>query len=316
MEPNSPVESQRAAILLVSIATVAIAFKGIFARFAYIEGATVTELLLLRFVIASPLFLLVARLLAPGHTQLDRQGWRGCLLAGVLFFLATLCDFTAIEKIGAGLSRIILFTFPIFVILLTALRDRRPPPTNQVVLFLVVYAGLWLVVMPNGPGALGTAEWVGIAWALGSAVSYASFLVTSQVVMTRMGSMRFTALYNLVVLGLMIVYAAIIDPPQRWPSSATVQWGGAIAVFCTVVPFFMLFEGIRRLGASQASLITLSGPVITVAIAWWLLEEAMSAVQWLGLGILVASMGILSGPEAWRAALRRWVASRRTAPAR
>lgn len=305
--PTPPALSpHRNAALLVSIATAAIAFKGIFARYAYTEGATVTELLLLRFVIAAPLFLLIARLLAPGRGTLDRGGWRGCLLAGALFFLATLCDFTAIERIGAGLSRIILFTFPIFVILLTAVRDRRRPPPGQLLLFVVVYAGLWLVVMPNGPGELGAAEWIGTAWALGSAISYAAFLVTSQVVMTRIGSMRFTALYNLVVLALMVIYAVLLDPPQHWPTSTTLKWGSLIAVLCTVLPFFLLFEGIRRIGASQASLITLSGPVITVAAAWWLLDEAMAPFQWMGLGIVVIGMGFLSGPASWKNALRNW----------
>lgn len=310
MQQPTPLSPERAAIVLVTIATAAIAFKGIFARFAYLEGATVTELLLLRFVIAAPLFLLIARMLAPGRGTGESGGLRGCLLAGALFFLATLCDFTAIERIGASLSRIILFTFPIFVILLSAVRDRRPPPAAQVVLFVVVYAGLWLVVMPHGPGALGVAEWTGILWALGSAVCYAAFLVTSQVVMTRMGSMRFTALYNLVVLGLMVIYAAIVDPPQRWPSAATVQWGGLIAVLCTVLPFFLLFEGIRRIGASRASLITLSGPMITVAFAWWLLDEVLTPIQWTGIAIVVVSMAFLSGPDRWKAALRHWVDGR------
>lgn len=307
-------DSQRAAVFMVTVATIAIAFKGIFARYAYLEGATVTELLLLRFVIAAPLFLLIARFLAPGRIQPGEIHWRGCLSAGVFFFIATLCDFTAIERIGASLSRIILFTFPIFVILLTALRDRKPPPAGQVLLFVVIYAGLWLVVMPSGPGDLTARTWEGIAWALGSAVSYAAFLFTSQITMARMGSVRFTALSNLVVLGLMLLYAALIDPPQAWPSTAAIQWGAFIAVGCTVLPFFLLFEGIRRVGASQASLITLAGPVITVLAAWFLLDEVMDTVQWLGLAILVVAMGMLSGPERWKRALRHRIAWRHPQP--
>ena len=291
------------ALALVGVATAAIAFKGIFARYAYLEGATVTELLLLRFVIATPLFVLIARALAPGGGRNGRSGWLGCLLAGALFFVATLCDFTAIERIGAGLSRIILFTFPIFVIVLNAARNRCPPPASQIALFFVIYSGLWLAVLPPDSGALSESEWEGVWWALGSAISYAAFLITSQVTMTRMGSMHFTALYNLVVLGLMLGYAAIFDPPQRLPSPETLQWGSLIALLCTVLPFFLLFEGIRRIGASEASLITLSGPLITIAAAWWLLDESMSSMQWVGLAVVMVSMGLLSGPADWRRAL-------------
>jgi drug/metabolite transporter (DMT)-like permease len=153
------------AVLLVSVATAAIAFKGIFARFAYLEGASVTELLLLRFLIASPVFLIIAHVVSPGTAANVPVKWKAHLLAGTLFFAATLCDFTAIEQIGAALSRIILFTYPVWVILLNATRSRRAPPRRQLVLFATVDAGLatvvagmWLMYRPArspGPAAAG-----------------------------------------------------------------------------------------------------------------------------------------------------------------
>jgi drug/metabolite transporter (DMT)-like permease len=288
--------TRNTAILLVSVATVAIAFKGIFARFAYIDGATVTELLLLRFLIASPAFLLIAQLTAPRAATAESAGWRAYLLAGALFFAATLSDFTAIERVGAALSRIILFTYPVWVILLSALRARRAPPRRQVVVFTAVYAGLLLVVLPGGQATAAPGAWTGIAWGLASAVTYAGFLVTSQHVMTTVGSARFTARYNVVVLLLMVAYAGIADWPQHLPTSSTVVWGSLIAIVCTVVPFMLLFEGIRRIGAADASLISLSGPAITVTAAWLLLDEALAPIQCAGLAVVVAGMWLLYRP--------------------
>lgn len=285
------------AFLLVSLATAAIAFKGIFARFAYGEGARVVDLLVLRFAIALPLFWIGWALLRrPVEAPLGIRHLSGCALASLFFFLATLADFTAIERIGAGLSRVILFTFPVFVILLNALRQRERPEARQLLTFAVVYGGLWFTVVPDGPGALAANQLGGVAWALASAVGYAAFLVTGQAVMAGMGSALFTALYNSLVLGLVAIYALTFGGPGLvQPSLPVLAWGAAIAVGCTVLPFFLLFEGIRRIGAARASLISLSGPAITVGAAWWLLDERLAPLQWAGIAVVLVGVASLSG---------------------
>jgi drug/metabolite transporter (DMT)-like permease len=58
----------------------------------------------------------------------------------------------------------------------------------------------------------------------------------------------------------------------------------------------LLFEGIRRIGAADASLISLSGPAITVTAAWLLLDESLATLQCAGLAIVVAGMWMLYRP--------------------
>jgi len=59
----------------------------------------------------------------------------------------------------------------------------------------------------------------------------------------------------------------------------------------------MLFEGIKRCGATQASMITLAGPVLTVIAAWLILDETLSSVQTLGASITI--MGVASLKSRW-----------------
>ena len=67
-------------------------------------------------------------------------------------------------------------------------------------------------------------------------------------------------------------------PALTYPSVG-VFWGVVNAIACTVIPFFLLFEGIRRAGAVRASLLTLSGPVVTAVAAWAILGETLSPIQ-------------------------------------
>jgi drug/metabolite transporter (DMT)-like permease len=69
------------------------------------------------------------------------------------------------------------------------------------------------------------------------------------------------------------------------------------AIACTVIPFFLLFEGIRRCGAVRASLLTLCGPVVTAAGAWAILGETLTPLQIAGFAITIVSVASLSLPR-------------------
>lgn len=59
-----------------------------------------------------------------------------------------------------------------------------------------------------------------------------------------------------------------------------------MAIFPTVLPLIMMAEGVKRIGASNASVISTSGPVITISVAYFLLGESIGILQALG-GILI-----------------------------
>lgn len=290
----TPQTNDTQAMLFVFLATVALAFKGIFAKFAYLVDMKVDVLLLLRFGIAAPLFWLGVYIFARKTLPLSWPQWRVCILAGLMFFTATYCDFTAIDLLGVSVSRLILFTFPVIVMVINSFLARKNPTLQQLAMFIITYFGIALVMAPNGLQSLEDFNWVGGAWALGSAFSYAIYLVISQEIMKTIGSVRFTAASGTVTLALILMVIPLSSGYGNLNfSSEGVLWGSAIAIFCTVIPFFILFEGIRRCGATQASLITLTGPVLTVVLAWLILDETLNSIQLLGGMITILGVGSL-----------------------
>ncbi len=291
-------------------ATVALSFKGIVAKLAYAEGLSASWLLLLRFAIAVPLLWWGLRWLDRGpKTPLTGHQWRGCITAGMLFAAAAWCDFHALSYISASVSRVVLFTFPLFVVVLDALGRRAWPAPRHLVAFAVAYSGLWLVLDPaRGATWQGDAAW-GVALAFGSSLTYAGYLLVSQGTLRRMGSSRFTAVAT-TVAGVAI--AAITGPvavaEQLTLNAPQLGWALVLAVACTVLPFFLLAEGIRRSDATKASLIALFGPAITVVGAWWLLGERLILPQWLG--VAVVALGVALTKEGLVRALGRWWAAR------
>lgn len=294
MDQRATAEAPQRAVIFVLAATVGFAFKGIWARYAYQAGLTVAAVLLLRVLMATPLYWLGARgLKAPEDaaplTVRDRIISLGC---GVFFMAAAACDFIAIDKIGAGPSRVILFSFPGFVLIIDAARQRRWPPWRQGIAFVVAWVGLVLVAAPHGLAGVKTN--VGVLWALGGAVTYAIYLTVSQPVTQRLGSIRFVTWSNYgTTLALLAVFPFLATKADFQFSGSGVAWVVVLAVVSTTIPFFLLFEGIRRAGAVKASLITLVGPPITVFAAWGLLDEQLTSTQLLGTALVLVGVGSL-----------------------
>ncbi|WP_271270284.1 DMT family transporter [Aliamphritea hakodatensis] len=297
---NTRTEQQ--ALLMIMVATAALSVKGIIAKFVYASGTDITVLLLLRFGVAVPLFWIwygfqrsreqVRRQAAVGMSARKQVGQ--LLITSGLFFAATYADFQALLLIDAGLSRLILFTFPVFVVLFSAAVNRSVPGGWQIIALCLAYAGL-VIIMWQGNGMTG--EYAhrseGIAWALLAAVSYAAYLMYSQRVMRHMSSALFSAASGSLILLFMVAFYCLQGRPVLHYSAEGAVWSVVIAIVCTVVPFLLMHEAIRRASVERASRVALAGPGMTLLFAWLLLDEALLPLQIVGCVITVAAIAWL-----------------------
>ena len=124
-----------------------------------------------------------------------------------------------------------------------------------------------------------------------SALLYSFYVIGSGRLTPRFGSVRFTsvALVAASVVVLSHVFAAgntLLDLP--W---GLYGYGLTLAIFCTVIPGYMITEGIRRIGASNAAILGAIGPVATIVLEYFVLDEYLNLVQ--GLGALLVISGVV-----------------------
>lgn len=311
-QTQAPTQAHLASVMFVFIATAMFAFKGIIAKYAYANAVPVDTVLIIRFTAAVPLFWLVAIGLkammppaeAPQSPKLKHIGL--CAVTGLLFYLASRFDFTALSYLPAGVSRLILFTFPAVVLILNAMITRSWPKTSHMAAFCVTYVGLMILLLPSTRTNTSLSA-AGTFYALGASVFYAVFLVLNQRLVRELSTLMFTALTNTFTMLWFGVEALLMTP--EWSLGhdpwLTFVLMSVMVAFTTVVPFFLMNEGVRRLGSSEASLISLTGPAITVFSAWWLLNEVLSLQQLVGCLIIVGGIAVMKGAIP-RGLARRW----------
>lgn len=296
----APATSRIPGIGMTVAAATMFAFKGVLVKLAFIEGVSLAVLLFVRFSLATPMFWMGFRGVSAirSLSAIDGRGWLNCFLAGACYFGSVLLDFKAIELIPVGVERLLFFSYPVFVIALSAIVFRMRPTSRQILGLVVIQFGLSLVVGVFESLALTATMWIGTSYALAAALFYAVFLLLAQATTRRVGTLAFTVLANtFTFITIVVWYFAAHSVADIDLSARAFTYVAAISVLCTVVPFFLLFEGIRRIGSTPAALISTVGPVITVAASVGILGERLSGAQAAGMILVLGGVVWLERPR-------------------
>jgi drug/metabolite transporter (DMT)-like permease len=211
------------------------------------------------------------------------------------YYLSSLLDFEGLAYISAGLERLILYLYPTFVVLLTAGVYRKAINRHQGFALVLSYAGILLVYADQQMQSNASGLLTGSTFVASSAMTFAIFMVGSGVLIKRIGAMRFTA-YSMTVACLVTGLHFIIKHggyPLHLPASVY-GLASIMAVFSTVLPSFLMNAGIQRIGARSASIISSAGPIGTLVLAFFLLEEALTVAQLAGTFLVLVGVYVVS----------------------
>jgi len=67
-----------------------------------------------------------------------------------------------------------------------------------------------------------------------------------------------------------------------------------MALFSTVLPVWGVAEAIRRLGPGLVALTSSLGPIVTLLLAWLLLDEAWGVAQLTGAALVIAGVIVMA----------------------
>lgn len=266
----------------------------IFGKLSYDEGANVATLLTVRFAIGAILFwaLVVARGLTPSVPHLPRRDIVLALALGAAGYSAQAgLYFAALERIDASILSLLLYTFPAMVTVAAIALGRERVSARRLTALALTSGGLVLVLAGAAAGAF---DPLGAAMALGAAVVYTIYILTSESAAGRISPYLLSALVCTGAAITLTVGSAAIG--QLRPQDITAEgwlWMAGIGIVSTVTAIGLFFAGLRRVGPSTAAILATVEPVVTVFLAFLVFGETLAAIQIAGALLVLASVIVL-----------------------
>jgi drug/metabolite transporter (DMT)-like permease len=283
-------------VLMVALGAIGFASKAVIAKGMYSYGLDAITVLSLRMIFSIPPIIVLIFFYTDRHKLLNIRpvDWQRMAILGFLgYYLSSWLDFVGLQYISAGLERLILFIYPTIVVFMSALVFKKPIKKIQIYALLLTYAGIGLA-MSNDIGIKNENFIWGALCVFASACTYSAFLLGSEKVIPKFGSVLFGSWAMLIATILMLLHFRLTSRVDL--TGFTWEIYGLsflMAAIATVIPIVLTAEGIRRIGANNMAIIGNIGPVSTIFLAYIFLGEPFFLMQFFGTALVIGGIVLI-----------------------
>lgn len=288
---QTPASNFSSGFLLAAAGSIAFSGKAIIVKLAYLHGVDAITLVMLRMLFALPFFIAMAWWAGRDQAPLTRTDGLGVLGLGFLgYYLSSFLDFLGLQYISASFERLILYLNPTLVLVLGWVLYKRKITNRQGMAMAVSYSGV-LLVFGHEVSLVGDNIGLGAILVFGSAISYAIYLTYSGELVQRLGSLRLAGLATTVACFFCILQFVLLKPVAALNVVPEVIWLSILnATVCTVLPVLMIMMAIERIGPGLTSQIGMIGPLSTLTMGAFFLNETFNL--WILMGTVLVLGGV------------------------
>lgn len=260
----------------------------ILGKLAADRGMPLASLLALRFAVAATVLGIVLAVAGRPLRPAPGEGPRLVVLGALGYAVESGLFFMALGRGGAAAVTLLFFTYPVWVAVLSAVLGKGLPGWLVGSALVAAVAGAGLVVTASGDLTITAAA---IGFALAAAVTASLWLIGTEAWVRRTPSLV-SAMWFSGTAAAALGGVALASGTGRVPASGT-EWALVTGMgVLTAGAFFLLFAGLRRIGAVRSSIISAFEPVATALLAVLILREPLSA------GMLSGGLLIVAGAVA------------------
>ena len=288
---QTPASKFSSGLLLAAAGSIAFSGKAIIVKLAYLHGVDAITLVMLRMLFALPFFIAMAWWAGRHQAPLTRNDWLGVLGLGFLgYYLSSYLDFLGLQYISASFERLILYLNPTLVLVLGWVLYKRKITYRQGMAMALSYSGV-LLVFGHEVSLVGDNIGLGAILVFGSAITYAIYLTYSGELVQRLGSLRLAGLATTVACFFCILQFVLLKPVAALNVAPEVIWLSMLnATVCTVLPVLLIMMAIERIGPGLTSQIGMIGPLSTLTMGAFFLNETFNL--WILMGTVLVLGGV------------------------
>ena len=269
---------------------------GIFVRRLTDYGFSSIQIVAIRVTLAALIFCMLLLIKDPSGFRIsvkDIPLFLGLGFGSILFF--TVCYFTAITMMPLSTAAILLYTSPIWIMLMSVLFFREKLTGRKLLALALAFAGCVLVSGVSGEGM----TLPGLLVGLGSGIGYGLYSILGTVALRRYSPYTVTTYtFAFAALGAWL----ICRPADMLAKFAVAPNLPGLVFFCfltalvtAVIPFLAYTLGLRTVEASRAGILATVEPLVATLIGVAVFSEPLTLLSGLGILLILAAVVLLNG---------------------
>ncbi len=281
--------------VLIIVAAVFWGTMGIFVRALGKYGLSSFQIVCLRVSFAAVIFALC--LLVK-----DRSGFKislkdiplflGLGFGSILFF--TVCYFTAIWMMSLSTAAILLYTSPIWIMLMSMLFFHEKLSISRIVALILAFAGCVLVSGISGNGITIAGLLIGLC----SGFGYGLYSILGTVALRKYKPLTVTTYTFIFAAVGSFIICRPFDMVSKISGSGKVgfliMFSVLTALVTAVIPFLTYTLGLNKVEASKAGIIATIEPLVATLVGIFVFRESLTFMSGCGIVLIIAAVVILN----------------------
>jgi drug/metabolite transporter (DMT)-like permease len=280
---GQPRREEARGLAYISLSTLAYGSMPIVGKLTYAAGVAPVTALAWRFAVAVAIFAVVQRRDEP------RLPWRRRLVLwslGLVFSINAFAYFAGLQTVPAATVAVLIYTYPVLVMLLSALIGLESLTARGLTAALLAFAGCALTT----GGFAGIAADRGVVLVFVSAFVYASYVVLGGRFAADVPA-EVAARHLVQACAVVLVPWAALRGELALPSSP-LAWAAVLALgsWCTVVPIRAFLAALQHIGPGRAAVFSSVEVIVTIVLAVTLLGEPLGLRQVAGATLILSAV--------------------------
>jgi drug/metabolite transporter (DMT)-like permease len=287
-------------VIICLLGAICFSTKAVLVKMAYRDTPVdAVSLLALRMLFSLPFFLISALFVSKkgDNVKFTSKQWIGVAIIGCLgYYISSLLDFLGLQYISAGIERLVLFIYPTLVLLMSWMIFRKRISNLQWIAVVITYAGLLLAFVNEADlSEANHSFYWGSFLIFACAFTYAAYIVGSGRLIPKVGAVKFNSYAMSFACAAVLIHFLISSDVSLVSLPAQVYYYSLLmAILSTVIPSYLVAEGIKRIGSGNAAIVGSVGPVSTILQAYFFLAEPFSIIQIIGTLLILAGVMVIS----------------------
>ncbi len=285
------------AVLFIVLAAIFWGIIGIFVKGLTKAGFTAMEIVTIRVVISCVLLMILGAIKYKSQLKIsykDAHLFIGTGILSIVFF--NWCYFSSINRLSISTAVILLYTAPVFVMVLSALFLGEKFTFKKFILLALTVVGCGLVAGVSVEG-IRSGDLLGYLIGLGAGLGYALYSIFGKLALRKYQSFTIT-LYTFIVASVFLLpITGIWNKTDQFLNGNVIVLILGLGTVSTVLAYLLYTSGLKTMESSKASILTTVEPVAAMLVGFIVFNESIQSLQLAGATLILGALIFYNLPE-------------------